>query len=115
MDDKLIEEVARQTCINLGLDPDVCVDHWYMDDMTPKEQSEAVPFVPETALYSPRWRLYRFHAATAIATSIALSQTEYDLAVHKRMDDALARWLAEPETAKLLTEPHPALTQKEPK
>ena len=48
-----------------------------------------------------------------VSMAKSAAQTEYDLAVHKRMDDALARWLAEPETAKLLTAPHPALTQKE--
>lgn len=73
MTDEEIESLARAICMNLGLDPVQQVAHGYGDTWTPAERVEAKSdYIPDVMMYSPRWRLYRFKAAEAIAIDRAI-------------------------------------------
>lgn len=68
-----IERVARQICVNLGLDPDETVGTDAFGCDTPWEratrESDVMPMV---FLQVPRWRTYSWKASEAIATQKAL-------------------------------------------
>jgi hypothetical protein len=77
MDDDQIEAVARGICTALGVDPDEQVGCGAYDDDTPAERKarfkDGVMSVPAIMLYMPRWRLYRWKAAEALAVQSALA------------------------------------------
>lgn len=66
-----VEFLAKQICLNLGLDPNVTVAAGYGDDMTPGEKGDQ-QFYPDILNYVPRWRLYRAKAAEALAAHVAI-------------------------------------------
>lgn len=78
MSDDEIETVSRGICAALGLDPEERIGCGAYDDETPAERQQRfgdsdTAFVPCVMLYLPRWRLYRWKAAEALAVQTALA------------------------------------------